>query len=383
MPTLRLTQAEFIRRAKAIHGNKFSYKHVVLDTVHVPVAITCLTHGEFQQKPSKHLRGQGCPKCSANNHSTFMSNRVVVNRTEFLERSTAKFGNVFSYGRYTSFTADLVITCPMHGQFVTTPKAHLRTKVGCPECGRNRSTTEQFVVAAREVHGEKYDYSQTICTTVKDQVTIICPQHGKFYIVQRYHINGQGCKQCGLDRHAEKRIQVASDKYLAAVKKIHGTRYDYTLTDYTGRHQYIKIKCRKHGVFEQTAGNHLNGQDCPGCVPVGHSKISIRWIEETAKSLRLKDVWHAENGGEFCVPGTKYRVDGYHARTNTIFEFYGDCFHGNPKLYLKTAYPNPFRNKTAAELYAATMRRERILRKLGYEIVSVWEHDYRKSLNLI
>lgn len=31
--------------------------------MHDPVTIICPIHGEFQQKPYKHLQGQGCPIC--------------------------------------------------------------------------------------------------------------------------------------------------------------------------------------------------------------------------------------------------------------------------------------------------------------------------------
>lgn len=29
------------------------------------VIITCLIHGDFEQSPDGHLRGQGCPRCKA------------------------------------------------------------------------------------------------------------------------------------------------------------------------------------------------------------------------------------------------------------------------------------------------------------------------------
>ena len=36
-------------------------------------------------------------------------------------------------------------------------------------------TTEQFVAKAREIHGDKYDYSKVVYTKMHDYITITCP----------------------------------------------------------------------------------------------------------------------------------------------------------------------------------------------------------------
>jgi len=41
--------------------------------------------------------------------------------------------------------------------------------------------------------------------------------------------------------------------------------YDYSLVDYKNMHKKIKIICKKHGVFEQTPINLLNGFLCKKC----------------------------------------------------------------------------------------------------------------------
>lgn len=53
----------FVREAKKIHGNKYSYKKSVYVNAHEPLVITCPVHGDFEQSPNAHLRGQGCPTC--------------------------------------------------------------------------------------------------------------------------------------------------------------------------------------------------------------------------------------------------------------------------------------------------------------------------------
>lgn len=86
-------------------------------------------------------------------------------------------------------------------------------------------------------------------------------------------------------------------------------------------------------------------------------------------------IQHAENGGEYRIPGTRYFVDGFCEETNTIYEFYGDVYHGNP-LFNPNAKCHPY-NKgiTAKTLFQRTMEREQKIRELGYNIIVKWEND--------
>jgi len=79
--------------------------------------------------------------------------------------------------------------------------------------------------------------------------------------------------------------------------------------------------------------------------------------------------------GEYRIPGTKYKADGYHAETNTIYEFHGDFWHGNPEKYSESSV-NPINKKTYGELYQNTLKRELEIRNLGYNLISIWENDF-------
>lgn len=54
---------EFIAKAKVIHNNKYDYDLVEYKNSKTIVQIKCKKHGGFEQTPSHHLQGQGCPKC--------------------------------------------------------------------------------------------------------------------------------------------------------------------------------------------------------------------------------------------------------------------------------------------------------------------------------
>ncbi len=86
-------------------------------------------------------------------------------------------------------------------------------------------------------------------------------------------------------------------------------------------------------------------------------------------------IQHALNGGEYSIPNTPYHADGYCAETNTIYEFYGDYWHGNPDVFESDVYSKSQR-KTMGEIYKNTITRENKIKALGYNIITIWEKDY-------
>ena len=61
----KLSTDVFIKKAIAIHGDKYDYSKVNYINAFTKVCIICPEHGEFWQKPNSHLSKQGCPKCRA------------------------------------------------------------------------------------------------------------------------------------------------------------------------------------------------------------------------------------------------------------------------------------------------------------------------------
>lgn len=57
-------------------------------------------------------------------------------------------------------------------------------------------TTEEFVIRAKEVHGNNYDYSKTVYTGKENLIEIICYKHGSFWQKPHNHISGCGCPKC-------------------------------------------------------------------------------------------------------------------------------------------------------------------------------------------
>lgn len=59
-----------------------------------------------------------------------------------------------------------------------------------------KRTTEDFIAIARSVHGNKYDYSESIYTGALNKILIICKSHGDFLISPNNHRRGRGCPSC-------------------------------------------------------------------------------------------------------------------------------------------------------------------------------------------
>jgi len=106
-----LTTAEFIKKVKVVHGEKYDYSQVEYATKNIPVVIICPKHGQFKTKPSNHMRS-GCADC-------------------------------FQESRKTS-------------------------------SGPNALTTEEFILRAKAVHGDLYDYSETEYLTKRTKIAFTC-----------------------------------------------------------------------------------------------------------------------------------------------------------------------------------------------------------------
>jgi hypothetical protein len=143
-------------------------------------------------------------------------------------------------------------------------------------------TTEEFIVRAKAVHGNKYDYSKVEYVNNSTPVVIICPKHGVFEQRPNNHYYGNGCPKCA--RVAQSARQAMSQEvWLERAKRIHDNKYDYSKVAYINNHTPIKIICPIHGEFMQTPANHVKGQGCPIC---GMSKTKLS--QEEAKE-RISD----------------------------------------------------------------------------------------------
>ena len=193
------------------------------------------------------------------------------NTEEFIKKAKIKHGDTYDYSKvdYKGKDIPVIIICPEHGEFPQTPHDHLNGN-GCPKCGllkraqKRRSNTEQFIKKAKEIHGDKYDYSVSEYNGAGNPITIICKKHGPFSIPAGKHIQGKGCQKCGNERKGAYR-KVSLEDFIRRAKEKHGDKYDYSLVDLKNTWSKVDIICPIHGVFSQKANDHLRGIGCPEC----------------------------------------------------------------------------------------------------------------------
>ena len=224
------TLEEFVDKSRKIHGNMYDYSKVKYVSSHTPVIIICPKHGEFKQIPHNHLNGAKCLKCE--NESRKVSKYKFE---EFVEKAKKIHGDKYFYDKksFINMNTKMRIYCSEkddngveHGWFEQTPSSHL-TGRGCRKCGykiagsknklhkyKTNITTEDFIRRAREIHGDKYDYSKSIYKNIRTKVIITCPIHGDFKQTPDAHINAKcGCLDCskengnGFESNGELEIQ--------------------------------------------------------------------------------------------------------------------------------------------------------------------------------
>ena len=192
------TTEEFVEQAIKIHGNKYSYPEVIYINNRTPVKIYCNTHKLFfWQLPDVHLRGSGCPECAK--ESRIMSNRLY-------------------------------------------------------------KSNEEFENAAILIHGNKYNYKESVYVNSGTKVKIFCNTCKEFFYQTPYsHINcGCGCPSCANKNRGLSR-RISPEEWIEKFEKVHGTNFDYTGSVFGSCDSPIRIRCKRHNTyFYQTPYQHLN-----------------------------------------------------------------------------------------------------------------------------
>lgn len=169
---------EYITRAIKKHGNKYDYSKTIYTGCYKKIVVTCPIHGDFEIKAASHLIGRGCRKCGVASRAE----KRTLSYEAFIERATQKFGHTYSYNRFTYRGASqkMLIICPKHGEYWHTPLQHINQN-GCPKCsGSGHKNTQDFIVDAQAIHGDRYDYSKVDYVTSKKKVCIVCNTTWRF-----------------------------------------------------------------------------------------------------------------------------------------------------------------------------------------------------------
>lgn len=143
-----------------------------------------------------------------------------------------------------------------------------------PELCRRVVTTESFIAEAKEIYGNRYDYSKVEYKNRDHRVTIVCPVHGDFQVYAREHLDGKGCPKCD-----------KGEKFITKLKEKFGDKFGLDEFIYESSTLPVTLICPTHGVFSRLPYQILNSRcGCPEC-----SQESWRQEILSQKERRLQE----------------------------------------------------------------------------------------------
>jgi len=285
----KITRDDFIHRCNIKYNNKYDYSKLKFPEdkgiTGVRSTFICPIHGEFEQLLTVHLNTGGCRQCGYNS--------AKLSLEEFIKKSKEKHNNKYDYSKVKldSSVDDVVIICPIHGEFTQQAGRHMRGQ-GCKKCANEQLVRDPDSVlkAMKEVHPE-YDYSKFSYTKLSEKVTVICPLHGEFRIRPGNVINlKQGCPKCASSK-GEKKIISILDKFNIRYDFEYSVndeennkhfRYDFYLKDLNAFIEY-------HGGQHEKSVKHFGGNE-----RLRRIKESDKRKKELAFNMgvTLFSIWH-------------------------------------------------------------------------------------------
>lgn len=216
---------------------------------------------------------------------------------------------------------------------------------------------EEFIKRAKEVHGDKYDYSEVEIINSKAKIKIRCIKHNHiFEQVLGHHLRGSGCPLCA------RNVKPTTEEFIRRAIKLHGDKYDYSEVDYKNSQTKIYIGCPEHGIFQQFPNIHLRGWGCPECI---ESRVTSKGEKELCQYI--KSVYSGkvlENTRKFI--GRK-ELDIYLPELKLAFEYNGNYWHA---LY-EEKDPGYHDHK------------RQLCKDAGITLIEVWENDWKKESDKI
>ena len=173
-----------------------------------------------------------------------------------------------------------------------------------------KMSTRDFIIKARNVHGNRYDYSKVNYVNSVTKVEITCKIHGGFWQSPNKHLIPRNCPKCAKVTQRRKKT-LTKEQVLKKFREVHGDKYDYPEFHYKKMRSSIDIICPIHGLFKQEVFAHSQGKGCRKC---GIDKISDeRRVYDTASFISHcrkihYDKYDYSKVGEYKSSNTKITI---------------------------------------------------------------------------
>ena len=198
----------------------------------------------------------------------------------------------------------------------TVKESIVRRFENCRVCSSNnqRYSNEDFVIKARQIHGEKYNYDLVEYKTSLSRVIIFCNLcKNTFLQAPGSHLRGNGCLICsGYKKYTK-------EEFSKKAIEVHGNRFDYNLVDYVNTETKVKIFCNKcKEIFFQAPHNHLGGNGCPVC------KLSKGEIKVANFLSGKKIFFEKQKVFDDLISINHLKFDFYLSELNLLIEYDGE-----------------------------------------------------------
>ncbi len=300
----------YVDELKVKYGNQYDFSLVVYKGIKSKVKIICHKHGIFEKNPNDLLSGSACKKCYYES--------ISLNRELFIEKAQAIHGNRYDYSKveYHNNSTNITIICPDHGEYLQKPASHLNNK-HCPKCKPNhKMNTNDFIIKAKKIHGDEYDYSLTNYSGSHNNLEIICKLHGSYFQSSTTHLCGGGCPVCRYIKSGQSR-RLSQEEFIERSKKIHNNKYDYSLVNYLGCEIDVEIICNTHGIFKQKPTHHLTNRGCQSCNESKGEKLINLYLEKN-NIIFVRQKMFSD-----CKKVRSLEFDFYIENKNLLIEFNG------------------------------------------------------------
>jgi len=273
------------KRLEEIHEDKWDYTKINFENIKTEdiLEIICPIHGSFFQNINDHMYSKsGCPECKRNT----LKEINTKSKLDFVKDACKIHKDKYNYEKviYKNAHQKVKIICPDHGVFEQSPMGHL-FGYGCQRCaGKNILNKKDFIEAAKDIHGKRFDYSSVDYQGLQTQVEIICPIHGSFFQTPNNHIHSKsGCPKC-----AKYGFKLDEPAILYYFRDIETDLYKIGITNNSLEDRYNKTICSNRAIalFEQS---FKNGKEAL----IKEQKL----LEEFKEFRTTNESWPKELGG--------------------------------------------------------------------------------------
>ncbi len=334
---VRLTQEQYIAKARAKWGDAYDYSESVYIAGLKPITIRCIRHNHyFTVQAGNHISTSnsrfsgGCPLCAKervdeSRRKTYKEHFIKVKQIKkansksrmssqerFLLKAQEMYPNYdFSLAKYTQRESYIIVVCPVHGEFKITPRVLLRgnhgsSPHGCWKCNgmippyeKHSLLLNTFKSRMYELYGDKYTFAWNDLKEIgkSTQIRFNCKQHGEQHRAVNDLLEGKGCKYCNGSFYPL--------DWLKNARAVHGDKYEYDESRPPRiSSDYIRYKCPIHGWQETRYDCHVKQRcGCALCAGV-FNKLSVEkrkqiWIERSKErfpnKFSYRDVVYVNN----------------------------------------------------------------------------------------